>query len=131
MVLATCEWQPVPLATERFLLPPAVPCLPPTLLRSCMTVRQLYRQALCWLYIAAVVHMGYLADIIGKQLWLHQEVQRCLRGTEMVPGSGDISLEAGGCATCEQRDVPRENADCGGVYLLLLHRNTDRSAGNC
>lgn len=96
-----------------------------------MTVKHPYRQASCWLYTAAVVHMGYLADIIGKQLWLHQKMQRCLRGTEMVPGSGAISLEASGCATCEQRDAPRGNADFRGLNALLLHRNADRSAGNC
>lgn len=129
--LATSEWQPVPLATEKFPLPPAASCLPPTLLRSCMTVKHLYRQASCWLYTAAVVHMGYPSHIIGKQLWLHQDMQRCFRGTEMLPSSGDIRLEAGGCATWEQRDVPRENADSGGLYVLLLHRNADRSAGNC
>jgi len=41
VLLATCKWQPLPLAAERLLVTPTISSLPPTLLSPCVTISHL------------------------------------------------------------------------------------------
>lgn len=74
--------------------------------------------------------LGYSTAILGKQLWLNQEMLRCCRNWKTGLTGQDAGKEADRGADEEKRNVPEENIGSRRPQVLFLKRTAERTVGN-